>query len=112
MPTPTPTPKPKETITLESLNEKVDQILKYQKHVRRVAIARFIFSFIFFMVFVVLPIMGSVYLFKYINEKIDVNQAKDQFFEFQDSINSLNEKSKQLDGITNVNFDNLKGLLN
>lgn len=106
---PIPTPTPKESITLESLNEKIEEILKYQKHTRRVAIVRFIFSLIFFIIFVVLPILGSVYLFQYINEKIDVDAAKQQFFEFQESIENLNQKSKQLDGLTN--FQSLKDLL-
>lgn len=46
-------------------DEKLDLLLKYAKSARRWAMARSVVSMLFFIIFVVLPIIGSVYLFRY-----------------------------------------------
>lgn len=81
---------------LDSIEEKIDQILKYQKHVRRLAIFRGIISFIFFFVFIILPIIGGLYLVKVFNEKIGVEKVRSQY---QDYLQTFESITKNVDKI-------------
>ena len=47
-----------------TLDEKVDEILKYQRKLHRMAIVRGIISFTLFMVLIVLPLVGFYYWFQ------------------------------------------------
>ena len=99
--------------SLAELEEKVDKILKYQKRASRYAIFRGIISFIFFLVFIVLPIIGGFYLFGYLKEKVDFNKISTQYKEFYDTVSVLNQAKGQIKDIEKmVTPDSLKNLIN
>lgn len=75
--------------TLAVIEEKIDKLLKYQKTVRALAIVRGIISFIFFLVFIVLPIIGSFYLFRFMQERVDFQKVSNQYKEFYETIGEL-----------------------
>ncbi|MBN2096054.1 hypothetical protein JW752_01505 [Candidatus Peregrinibacteria bacterium] len=92
---------------LSSLEAKMDQMLKYQRTVRGIAIFRGIISFLFFLVFIVLPIVGGVYFFKYIRTSGLIDQISGQYTDFYQTLDSLKDTAGQvgnlgdmLDGIT------------
>ncbi|MBU1017446.1 hypothetical protein KKA33_00265 [Patescibacteria group bacterium] len=89
------------------LEAKLDQILKYQKTARALAIFRGIISFVFFLIFIVLPIVGGVYFFKYIRESGAIEQLIGQYREFYETVGNLKDTAGQvgnlgdiLDGVT------------
>jgi hypothetical protein len=82
--------------TFADLDAKLDRIIKYQKTVRGIAIFRGIISFIFFLVFIVLPIVGGFYLFQYIRANIDFDKIGSQYTEFRETIDELKEKSDKV----------------
>lgn len=93
--------------TLAMIEVKIDKILKYQKTVWGIAIFRGIISFIFFLVFIVLPIVGGVYFFKFIQSSGLIDQLSGQYADFYQTLDSLKDTAGQagdlgsmLDGIT------------
>lgn len=90
--------------SLADIEEKIDKMLKYQKTVRTIAIIRGVFSFIFFMVFIVLPIIGSFYLFRFLRDNVDLGQISGQYAEFITTFDSLKN--------TTGNVGNLDELMN
>lgn len=101
-PTPPP-PKPQKTITkttmdtpLEKIEEKLDLILKYQKHTRYMAILRGFVSFIFFFVFIIAPIIGGFYLVRIFNDNIDLDKVSSQYKEFYQTIESFRKSGDSL----------------
>lgn len=56
-----------------TLEEKIDEILKYQRKVHKMAIVRAIFSFVIFFVLVILPIWGFYYLAAYFRDNVGIN---------------------------------------
>lgn len=86
---------------IAAIEEKIDLILKYQKQTRRLAIAKVVFELIFVFIFIILPILGGIYLFRYIDNSFNLTEVRSQFIEFQDNISNLSEKSEKLDDITN-----------
>jgi len=76
-----------------SIEEKVDKILKYTKAARRWSIVRGIISIIFLLVFIVGPVIGGVYLFRWINTQIDFEEVGNQYTEFQDTLKGLKDKA-------------------
>ncbi len=92
-------PKSNQT-SLAILEEKVDKVLKYQKTVRHLAIVRAIISFIFFLVFIIFPIVGGFYLFRFVNDNVDFSQVSGQYKEFYESLNQLKSTSDNLGGIS------------
>lgn len=87
---------------LISLEEKIDKVLKYQKFVRGIAIFRGIISFIFFLVFIVLPIIGGFYLFQYLREHVDFDKIGSQYIEFRETLDELKEKSGQVGNLNDL----------
>ncbi|MBN1258387.1 hypothetical protein JXA05_01380 [Candidatus Peregrinibacteria bacterium] len=78
-------------------NEKIDLILKYQKSARRWAVFHGIISFIFFLVFIVLPVVGTFYLFDYIKSSAESGKY-DQYIE---QIRTGQDQLKQLPELLN-----------
>lgn len=93
-------PKPGPSMAI--LEEKMDQILKYQKTVRRLAIFRGIISFIFFIVFIVLPIVGSFYLFQFLKSSDVLDKVSGQYKEFYETLDELKETSDQVGSFKNL----------
>lgn len=93
--------------SLGVIEMKIDKMLKYQGQVRHLAIVRGVISFIFFLVFIVLPIVGSFYLFRYFRDSVDLNQISSQYQEFYNTLDSL--KGTQ-DQVSDLN-ENLKTIL-
>jgi len=86
--------------------DKIDKIYKYTRSTRRWAVFRGLMSFIFFLIFIVGPIVGSFYLAQYLKEKeINFESLTGQFTEFQDVIDQFKGASS---GINNI-FDKLPG---
>ena len=78
------------------IEEKIDKILAYQKHMRRIAIFRGVLSFLFFFVFVIAPIIGGVYLVKYFNEKIGVEKVRSQYQDYLQTFESITKNVNEL----------------
>ena len=83
-----------------TLDEKVDEILKYQRRLHHLAIARIVFSFLTFFVLVILPIFGFYYLMEHLRDNIGLNLS-----ELSDTL----QKVKEATDIGAV--DDLKNLL-
>lgn len=66
-------------------NEKIDWIYRYSRRTHHWAVFRGVISFLFFLVFVVLPVVGGVFAYKYF-KTIDwtkFGNIQAQFEEFQ-----------------------------
>lgn len=84
-----------------TLDEKLDLILKYQKSAKNWAIVRAVVSISVFVVFVVLPIVGGVYLFKYVQSNVDFEKIQAQYGDFTESVNTLNAGQDKIDELLN-----------
>jgi len=83
-----------------TLEEKVDELLKYQKRIHHIAIIRAVFSILIFLILVVLPILGFYYMADYLRETIGL------------SLTDVGETLKRVKSITEINgLDGLKNLL-
>ena len=99
--------------SLSALEEKIDKILKYQKRAARAAIFRGVISFIFFLVFIVLPIIGGFYLAEYIKKNVDLDKITSQYKELTETVGTLNQVKDQIDDAKSMlNTDSLQNLLN
>ena len=74
-----------------STEEKLDLILKYQKSTRRWTMVRAIISFLFFIAFVVLPIISLFYLSDFIKQNVDIEEVKQAIGEIKSSASGMNE---------------------
>ena len=84
-----------------NLEEKVDELLKYQRKIHHMAIAKTIFSFLTFFVIVVLPILGVIYLGNYIADSVGL------------SLQEIGETLKRVRSLTDIGgIDSLKDFLN
>lgn len=90
------------SVTMEDLDEKLDRILKYQRTVRHLAVFRGFISFVFFLVFIVLPIIGSVYMFRFIQENIDFEKIGGQYKGFYESLDQIKEQSDKLGNLNEL----------
>jgi len=78
-----------------SLEEKVDEILKYQRRMYRAQIIKSVINFILFMVFIVLPIVWLIYWLR----SVDLTGIMDTYNNLKEStggIEKLNEALKSL----------------
>ena len=83
-----------------TLEEKIDEILKYQRKLHHAAIVRAVFSFLTFLVLVVLPIAGAFYLADYVADNIGL------------SMSEIGETLQKVRGVTEINgVDSLKNLI-
>ncbi len=85
--------------TLAMIEAKIDKILKYQRTMRGFAIFRGIISFIFFLVFIVLPIVGGVYFFKYIQSSGLIDQLGGQYTDFYQTLDTFKDTAGQVDDL-------------
>lgn len=84
-----------------TLDQKIDEILKYQRRLHHMAIVRAIFSFVIFLVIVVLPIWGFYYMANYLAEATGLSLAE------------VGETLTRVKGLTEINgLDSLKNFLN
>lgn len=90
--------------TLESINEKVEQILTYQKNAHRWAIAKTIINLLLFFVLVVLPIIWAYSLFKTIAGQVDFGKLATQYNQATDLLNQAGQLEGQVKG---TNLQNL-----
>lgn len=56
-----------------TLEEKVDELLKYQKRLHHMAVIRAVFGFLIFFVIVILPILGFFYLADYLGDTVGLS---------------------------------------
>ena len=83
-----------------TLEEKVDELLKYQRRIHHIAIIRAVFSVLIFLVIVVLPILGFYYLADYLSDAVGL------------SLTEVGETLKRVKSITDISgVDGLKNLL-
>ena len=81
-----------ENLTLE---EKVDEILRYQRKMYRSQIIKSVINFILFMVFIVLPIVWLFYLLKSV-DLTGVTEAYNNLKGASGGIDKINEALKNL----------------
>ena len=72
-----------------STEEKIDLLLEYQKKIKRYNLIRMIFSILVFVIVVVLPVVGFVWLGDYFKETLGLDP--DAFKESIESLNKLNQ---------------------
>lgn len=88
----------KEDMTLE---EKIDEILVYQRKAHRMAVLHSVFTFLTFFVLIILPIIGAIYIGDYIASSIGL------------SMQEIGTTLKKVKSITDLgNVDTLKDFLN
>ena len=84
-----------------TLEEKVDELLKYQKRIHHIAVTRTVFSILTFVILVILPIFGFFYLADYLGNAVGL------------SLTEVGDTLKKVKSITDINgLDGLKNLLN
>jgi hypothetical protein len=82
------------------IEEKLDRILAYQKKTAQMESFRAIMSFIFFLVFVVLPIIGCFYLYDYMQASgISLQSVVEQYKGALDTVGKLKETTDQIGNI-------------
>jgi len=81
-------------INKKNLEEKVDEILAYQKKAAHWAMVRTVLSLIFFFLFVILPIVLSYYLIDYIQGSLP--QLQQAFGGAEQSAGQLNKITEML----------------
>jgi hypothetical protein len=86
-----------------AIEEKLDAILEYQKKAAHRALFKAIISFIFFLVFIVLPVIGGFYLYDYMkNSGIDLQKITEQYKGLTDTVGKLKETTEQIGDIKNT----------
>lgn len=83
---------------LKQLEEKVDQILKYSKKTHRWIMVKGIIGILMFIVFVVLPIVGTYYLWDFVQANVDLGQIVEGYQSLNQGFGQLN----QLNGMTDI----------
>ncbi len=69
-----------------STEEKIDLLLDYQKKIKRYNLIRMIFSILVFVIVVVLPVIGIVWLGDYFRETLGLDPAK-----FKESLDNFQQ---------------------
>ena len=88
---------------LSVMDEKIDRILAYQKKTAQMESFRAIMSFIFFLVFVVLPIVGGFYLYDYMQANgISLQSVVEQYKGALDTVGKLKNTTDQIGNIQNA----------
>ena len=82
------------TAILESISEKLDQLLDYQRKAHHWAIFRGIVSFLLFFVLVILPIIWAYSLFKTFAGQVDFGQLATQYGQITEGLNQLESLKK------------------
>ncbi len=78
-----------------STDEKIDLLLDYQKKIKRYNLIRMIFSILVFLIVVVLPVIGFVWLSDYFKEELglDPNEFRESLEQFQENMNKVDDLS-------------------
>ncbi len=103
---PSPSPFISPSQNLQALEAKVDKILDYQKGAYHWAVVRGVIDFLIFMVFVIIPIVGSFYLYKYIATEVDFGKLSDQYGQVTKGLNQIDSMN------TGGGMPNITDLLN
>lgn len=74
-----------------SNDEKIDWLYHYARRTYHWAVFRGVISFLIFLVFVVLPLIGGVFVFRYFKNDFDWGNLQSQFQDFK----SFGESFKQ-----------------
>lgn len=83
-----------------TLEQKVDELLKYQRRLHHIAIARMIFTFLTFFILVVLPIIGFYYVAQHLKANLGL------------SISEIGDTLKQVKDLTDLNtMDGIRNFL-
>ena len=89
------------------IEEKIDKILRHQKTVRNIAIFRGIITFIFFLTFILLPLLGGLYLFQFVKTNVDFEKISGQYQDFYESMDQIKSTSDTVGGLSDT-INNLK----
>ncbi len=87
---------------LETINEKLDKILTYQKNAHRWAIARGIINFLLFFILVILPIIWAYSLIRTLAGQVDFGKLAGQYnqaIKMMDQVGSVEDKLGDLNNL-------------
>ena len=79
-----------------STDEKLDLILKYTKSARRWRMVSAFISFIFLLVFIILPLIGIFIGYQYLKENVDVAEIQQKIEEVKSRAGEIGELSDML----------------
>ena len=98
---------------LSEMDEKLDKIIKYQKRVAHMAVFRGVISFIFFLVFIVVPAIGGYYLVKYVKDSGAYSRITTQYQDFTGLVGNLKDTSEKVGDVKDMlSLDGIKNILN
>jgi hypothetical protein len=81
---------------LECINEKLDQILTYQKNAHRWAVAKGVLNFLLFFVLVILPIIWAYSIIRTFAGQLDIGKLASQYNQATQLLNQADELKGQL----------------
>jgi len=84
--------------TLDTINEKLDRILDYQKNAHRWAIVKGVFNFLLFFVLVILPIIWAYSLIQTFAGKVDFAKLAGQYTQAVQLLDDADALKGQLKG--------------
>jgi hypothetical protein len=87
-----------------TLEEKVDELLKYQRRLHHMAVLKTVFSVLTFVILVILPLIGIYYMTDYLASSMGLSLSE---------IGETLQRVKHLTDLGSIdNLDNLRGFLN
>ena len=92
---PLPTPSSRADV-LQTINEKLDEILSYQRSAHRWAIIKGVINFILFMVLIVLPIVGLYLAVRSFVGQVDFGKLASQYHQATQLLDQINGMQGQL----------------
>jgi len=99
--------------TILMMEEKINLILKYQRRAAHMETARTVMSVIIFIIFVVLPIIGTYYLYEQMKGKIDFGKITQQYQDITGAIDEFKSTSDQIGQIKgSLTTEGIKNLIN
>lgn len=99
--------------TIQMMEEKINIILKYQKRAAHMEMARTIMSIIIFIIFVVLPMIGTYYLYEQFKGQIDFGKIASQYQDLSGAIDEFKSTSDQIGQLKgSLTTEGIKNLLN
>jgi hypothetical protein len=98
---------------IQIMEEKINLILRYQKRAAHMETARTIMSILIFIIFVVLPIIVTFYLYVQFKDQINFGKIASQYQDLSGAIDEFKSTSDQIGQIKNsITTDGIKNLLN
>ena len=99
--------------TIQMMEEKINIILKYQRRTAHMETARTVMSIIIFIIFVVLPIIGTYYFYEQFKGKFDFGKITQQYQDISGAIDEFKSTSDQIGQLKNsITTEGVKNLLN